>query len=221
MVYFICFVKQSFLKILIYNFQTGDILLFDGSDWNIPFGGFSFLIKYFTNSDWSHIGMIVKDPGDFTKKDMPKGLYLWESSFSLNDTEDHEIKIGVQLTPLENLINNYDGIIHWRKLNPGNVQITNEKLAEIHNLVHGKPYDVNPIDWFDALIEYKSTRSDSRYFCSAFVSRLYSFLGLINPDIDWTIIRPSSFSVENPDDNLHIKMINGASLGPEIEIKNS
>ena len=205
-----------------YNFQTGDILLFNNDHMFTPAGFFSWMIKYFTHSDWSHIGMIVKDPSDFTSHDppLPKGLYLWESSLDFDDSEDHKIKLAVQLVPLKERLESNRGIVHWRKLSTSRFQITNEKLREIHNMVHNKPYDLNPIDWFDALIEYKSTRHTSRYFCSALVARIYSFLGLIDPEIDWSIIRPSSFSMENEDDPEHITLIN-SSLGPEIEIQNN
>jgi hypothetical protein len=198
----------------IFNFETGDLLLFNGNDFSFPLGFFSFIIKLFTDSDWSHIGMIVKDP---TFGNLPKGVYLWQSSFEEN-AENGKMTLGVELTPIEKIIKEYDGIIHWRKLNSGNVKITNEKLEEIHNLVHNKPYDLNPFDWFDALIEHKSTRKTSRYFCSALIARIYSFLDLISPNIDWTIIRPSSFSQENPDDSTHIELINEAYLYPEIKI---
>ena len=40
-----------------------------------PTGIFSYLIKYFSHSDWSHIGIIVKDP-EFTDEKLEKGLYL-------------------------------------------------------------------------------------------------------------------------------------------------
>ena len=39
----------------------------------------SLLITYFTDSEYSHIGMIVRDP-DFTEKPL-KGIYLWQSSY--------------------------------------------------------------------------------------------------------------------------------------------
>lgn len=198
-----------------YNFETGDLLLFDRKSEFSFFGFFDWLIKYFTKSDYSHIGMIVKNP---SFANLPNGLYLWHSSLEENDAEDHKKKLGVQFTPLERIIKNYPGKLIWRKLNSGNVRITNDKLKEIHELVHGKPYDLNFIDWFDALIEHPSNRCTTRFFCSALIARIYSFLDLIGPNIDWSIIRPSSFSQENLKDPTHIILINGAYLYPEVEI---
>jgi hypothetical protein len=201
-----------------YNFETGDLLLFDGKSEFSFFGFFARLIKFFTKSDYSHIGMIVKNP---SFANLPDGLYLWHSSLEENDAEDHKTKLGVQFTPLERIIKNYHGKLFWRKLNPGNVRITNQKLKEIHNLVHDKPYDLNFIDWFDALIEHSTNRRTSRFFCSALVARIYSFLNLIDSNMDWSIIRPSSFSQENLKDPTHIFFINEAYLYPEVQINSS
>lgn len=196
-----------------FDFKTGDLLLFNGNHLLSPFGFFSYFIKLFTRSDWSHIGMIVKDP---PFGNLPKGIYVWQSSYDEN-AEDKKVELGVELTPLEEVLKKYKGIIHWRKLNLGNLKITNENLKDLHTLVHDKPYDVNPFDWFNALIQYDSGRKENRFFCSALVARIYSFLCLIDPKIDWSIIRPSDFSSEKN----KIKFINGVSLDAEIEIQNN
>jgi hypothetical protein len=164
--------------------------------------------------------MIVKDP-TFTDIKLPSGLYLWESSLESCDAEDHKVKLAVQLVPLKEKLDSFRGIVHLRKINYGHVHITEEKLREIHELVHGKPYDLSPIDWIEALFEYSTTPHTNRYFCSALIARIYSYLGFIDSGIDWSIIRPSSFSVENPEDSTHIVMLNESKLGEEIEIKNT
>ena len=72
--------------------ETGDILLFKENWW------FSRLIQYFTNSKYSHCGIIIKNP-NFTPIPL-RGLYLLESTGFIHtkDAEDHEHKFGVQLT---------------------------------------------------------------------------------------------------------------------------
>ena len=52
------------------------------------------LIQYFTGSDYSHVGIVLKDP---TFLDKPlKGLYLWESGAELSgDVPDNKFKLGV------------------------------------------------------------------------------------------------------------------------------
>ena len=44
-----------------FNLKTGDLLLFDFENY-LGFGFFSYLIKKITHSNYSHIGMILKDP---------------------------------------------------------------------------------------------------------------------------------------------------------------
>jgi len=203
------------------QFKTGDIVLFDNTHPFTSYDGIiSSLVKYFTKSEWSHIGMIVKDP-EFTDKKLDKGLYLWESNLELfKESEDNKIKMAVQIVPLRKMIEHFDGNVIWRKLDSGDVQITNDKLRTIHELVHGKPYDINPIDWIEAYLEHSANpQKVNRYFCSALVARIYSFLELIDPKINWSIIRPSSFSKENLDDKVHLTLINNAKLMDEIEIK--
>ena len=55
------------------NFNTGDLLLFNYDS----FSFISWIIKIFTNSQYTHIGMIVKDP-EFTNPPL-KGIFVWES----------------------------------------------------------------------------------------------------------------------------------------------
>jgi len=204
------------------KFKTGDLILFNNDHLTSPTGIFSYLIKFFTKSDWSHIGMIVKDP-DFTDNKLEKGLYLWQSSLEFfPEAEEHKIKLAVQLTPLRKMVEHFNGIAVWRQLVCGNIVITNQHLKEVHKLVHGKPYDLNPIDWIEAYIEHSpNPQKVKRFFCSALIARIYSYLGLIDSKINWSIIRPSSFSTQNIDDKTHINLINNAKLSDEIEIKNT
>ena len=91
-----------------------------------------------------------------------KGIYVWESSYhGIPDAEDDNIKFGVQIMPLDLYLKNYPGNveIYVRKC-PENAKslFTVSKLKKIHDKVHNKPYDLNPIDWFDA---YKHIHNNS------------------------------------------------------------
>ena len=44
------------------DLQTGDLILFSHKSEFTFFGIMSYLIKYFTKSKYTHIGMILKDP---------------------------------------------------------------------------------------------------------------------------------------------------------------
>jgi hypothetical protein len=96
--------------------KTGDLLLCDNLQQK-GLGLFGWLIKYGSQSDFSHIGVVVVNP-DFTYLDKPlKGVYVWQSGTSeIPDAEDGKIKIGVQLSPIIDFITTYKGKIYLRRL---------------------------------------------------------------------------------------------------------
>lgn len=82
-----------------FQLKTGDILLFDINESGL-LGLFNKAIKYFTNSHFSHVAMVLKDP-IFINKNL-KGYYIWESSWEGEaDPQDNKVKLGVQITPFE------------------------------------------------------------------------------------------------------------------------
>ena len=89
--------------------KTGDLILFSSNA-----SGFYNLVGYFikwgTHSNYTHIAMILKDP-DFVGKPL-KGLYVWESGWEDKpDPVDNKIKMGVQITPLEEIIKTYKKVL--------------------------------------------------------------------------------------------------------------
>ena len=58
------------VNMVISKCQTGDLLLYSSNNW------ISYLIEYFTSSQFSHISMIVKDPIYIDSK--LKGIYVLE-----------------------------------------------------------------------------------------------------------------------------------------------
>ena len=115
---------------LVYNFdnikdtlKTGDIILFD-SRASYPLRIFDWLVKLFANSNYNHIAMILKDPyfladvNSGTSKEMFKGLFVWESSWEGEpDPQDGKIKLGVQVTELEQVLKSNGGTAYIRRLN--------------------------------------------------------------------------------------------------------
>jgi len=271
--------------------KTGDLLLCDNLEQK-GLGLFGWLIKYGSQSDFSHIGMVVVNP-DFTYLDKPlKGVYVWQSGTSLiPDAEDGKRKIGVQLTPIIDFITTYKGKIYLRKLrvhftedvtennttivnvssvggivntiNKKNTFIntfsttfgyiysglsilkyllyksntpvessqdsldthrhqhyhignpfTHEKMKEIHDSVFNKPYDIVVRDWIEAYCKKDpDPQKISRFWCSALAAFIYTKVGLLDEKTDWSIIRPSFFSSENPELNRSILV--GAELSNE------
>lgn len=190
------------------DLKTGDIILFDAQNKGPFFWIVDKLIKLFTSSKYTHIGMILKDPIYFNEK--LEGLYVWESGWEgIPDPQDDKIKLGVQITPLEEMIDKFPGQIYIRKIECDLETYSNTfndiNLKKIHEIVHNKPYDLNPLDWIKALFrshdkEYKT----NTFWCSAFVGFIYNQLGIIDKDIDWTLLRPSDFSLEDNENHIEL-----------------
>jgi hypothetical protein len=274
--------------------KTGDLLLCDNLEQK-GLGLFGWLIKYGSQSDFSHIAMVVVNP-DFTYLDKPlKGVYVWQSGTAqIPDAEDGKRKIGVQLTPIIDFITTYKGKIYLRRLhvhfaedciennttmididvtdlnggggivNTNNLTtnrfintfsttfgyiysgfsilkylfyksnqptenkdehehkiyyhtknpFTHEKMKEIHDSVFNKPYDIVVRDWIEAYCKKDpDPQKISRFWCSALAAYIYTKVGLLDEKTDWSIIRPSFFSSENPDLNRSILI--GAELSNE------
>ena len=197
------------------NLRTGDIILFDSQDsgW---YGIMESWIKYFTSSNYSHVGMIIKEESIGFKNLDKNKIYIWQSGFENKpDPQDGRIKLGVQITDLDKLINRYKGTLHVRKLDCDNLEskriFNPDSLEKIHSQVYGKPYDMNIVDWLCAFCrtDYKPQKID-RFWCSAFIGYIYTKLNILTADTDWSIIRPSDFSVE--DKNKHLNYSNQIRL---------
>jgi len=193
------------------NLNTGDLILFSSNNTGL-FALFDKLIKLFTNSDYNHIGMVLKDPVYIDPK--LKGYYLYESSWEgTPDPADGKIKLGVQITPLEEAFKNNPGNAYLRKVIAKADTFSPEKVLDIYKKTNAKPYDLNPVDWIEAFFRidptFKFGKSD-RFFCSALVAYIYQQLGILQENTDWSIIRPSDFSIE--DDNRHIFFNEGFKL---------
>jgi len=206
-----------------YNFDTGDILLFHNnnnfSSWTSAFYSiFTNIITFFTQSKYSHIGIIIKDP-QFTTPPK-KGLYLLESSCeNIPDSENNEYKIGVQLQELDTILNEYiNGQVYWRKLNCIRDKIFYTRLAEAHNTVHNRPYDVIPTDWLKAVLHINTGNIHRKktFWCSALVAYIYVVWGFLKPETPWTLVSPKMLGTES--NNKHeVEFIN-CTIDKEIQI---
>jgi hypothetical protein len=175
------------------NWKTGDILLFSDKFSFNPINWFGKLIEFFTKSPYSHIGMIVRDP-IWIKKDL-KGLFLWESSYEgIPDPQDQKIKLGVQITNIDDILNQKNVYIWYKKINSPDNKFDVLNLMNIHSIVYDKPYDLIPIDWINTYFQNKhSSKKTNRFFCSAFVAFIYTKCGIIDENTNWSIVRPCDF----------------------------
>ena len=177
------------------NLKTGDLLLFNDHSGGI-FGAFTKLIKIGTHSNYSHIAMILKDPS-FIHPCL-KGTFVWESSWEGKpDPQDGNIKLGVQITPLKEIVDAYHGKdIFVRRVECEDSLFSPENLLKVHKVVYDKPYDIVPTDWIGALFRKDSRpQKTDRFWCSALIGYIYTKCGLLDENTDWSILRPSDFSL--------------------------
>ena len=197
-----------------YNLKTGDILLFDYEGGG-SMGIFSWLIKKATKSNITHVAMVLKDPVFINP--VLKGYYVWESGWEgTPDPQDGKVKFGVQITPLEEIIQSYkkkNGKIYVRRVTCPRDLFTIEKLLQIHEIVYNKIYDIIPKDWIEAMFRRDDNpQKTTRFWCSALVGYIYVQCDWLHPGTDWSIIRPSDFA-EN-----YLQYINEISLGELTEL---
>ena len=175
-----------------FNLKTGDILLFSYHGDSL----FSYLIKKFTHSKFTHVAMVLKDP-EFIHPSL-KGYYLWESGEENSpDPQDNKKKLGVQITPFEEIYQSYaktNSEIYLRKINSSK-KFSIEKLKEIHKVVYDKPYDLVPEDFYEALKHRdKEPQKTDRFWCSALLGYIYTKCNILNENTDWSILFPCDFS---------------------------
>jgi hypothetical protein len=185
------------------NLKTGDLIFFTGhtQGW---LSSFSSLIEYTTHSNFSHIAVILKDPTFISP--ILKGTYVWQSSWEGKpDPQDGKIKLGVQITPLKEVLETFkNSKVIVRTINCPNDTFTDEKLNEIHKVVYDKPYDIVPKDWIEALLRKDDKpQKTNRFWCSALVGYIYTKCGILRADTDWSIMRPNDFSLDGEFLNLN------------------
>ena len=180
------------------EFDTGDIILFQDNSTSTLLDYLAYLIQYFTDSKYSHVGMVVKDP--LIKGKIIKGLYLLESTGfdSMKDIESNKTKFGVQIVELKERLKLSNDTHYYRKLNiertPQFIDLYNKAYA----IVKDRPYDINPTDWCKAEFDLKkgNVQKTNTFFCSALVSFLFTALNLLPKTTDWTIMRPKDLGTE-------------------------
>ena len=190
--------------------KTGDLILFNYKAKGC-FGCFTNCIKWGTHSNYSHIGMILKDP-TYIKPHL-KGLFVWESSWEGHpDPQDNKLKLGVQITPLEEILFAYQGKghVYIRQVVCTPDCFTKEQLLKVHNIVYDKPYDLVIKDWVEAFFKKDdSPQKTDRFWCAALVGYIYTQVGILKKETDWSILTPADFSLDG--ENLKFNDVNKLS----------
>ena len=80
------------------------------------------------------------------------------------------------------------GKIFWREIIFDRNNVFLGRLIDAHSVVHNRPYDINPYDWFRAAfgIHLGPRHRLDTFWCSALVSYMYTRFGILNEDLDWT-----------------------------------
>lgn len=173
--------------------ETGDIILFSDTTFI-----FSRVIEWVTGTPFSHIGIVWKNPCIDGK--YYKGLHIFESvgMSDIRDVENGQFKFGVQIRPLEKVVEEYNGRVWVRQLSCVRDDTFLENLSRVHSRVHGVTYDLDPRDWFRVLfdIDVGDTIKTNEMFCSALVAFVYDQLGLLKDreNVKWSLVRPCDFS---------------------------
>jgi hypothetical protein len=164
--------------------KTGDILLCSGN------GLFSQLIQDFTNSEWSHIGMLIKFP-------ILDILMVAESMEG----------VGVRIYPLSKYLEKYDGkLAIFRHSNFNNDGFDESKLLRLVFERQGDKYDKNEIariffrnlrHWFfmDKIFKFKNKIvKNSKDICSEFIAYIFIKFKIEPPYSSFGVITPSDFA---------------------------
>ena len=140
--------------------ETGDLLLFESTPKKYNyFFLFDYLIKKFTNSKFTHCAVVLKNP-KFFNKNLDDGIYIWESGIEpTNDVEDNKKKFGVQITKFDDYIKYWGSETkfytrQWKINKTLKDKIFSDINLKILNAcVYDKPYDINPFDWVEGLLQ--------------------------------------------------------------------
>lgn len=204
------------LERLMSDCDTGDLILYNTKCW------YSKFIEYFSDSIYSHIGIILKDPTFINEK--MKGLYVLESSYEdIADSNTGERIWGVQIIPLDYVINQYKtgsmGDLYYRKLDSDKNEEFYTNLKKSINEVEGDKYNLNPVDWCKALfkINHGDNHKKDTFWCSALVAYIYVSIGYLDEGIPWTILPPKAFSYYENISNPTLTYVN-CKLHPEQKI---
>ena len=187
------------------SLKTDDVVLFSGK------GGISTGIKWFTNSKWSHVGMVLRLPEW-------DAVMLWESTTLSNivDVESGKERKGVQIVPLSERVRKYKGEASIRVLD---IEQTPEMLKELSLLraeIKGRPYEKDKIELIKAAYDgpLGENKEDlSSLFCSEMVAEAYQRMGLLSEKKPSNEYTPKDFS-----DAGKLKLLKG-KLGSEIVIE--
>jgi hypothetical protein len=174
------------------DLDTGDILLWSSDSF------FSRLIQTFCKSTWSHVGMVVKFPGDL--------LMLWES------TLDDQLS-GVRLTPLSQSLCDTVAV---RKMHIERTPHLFEAIMKVRKELNGRPFESDLMQMlcagYDGPFGHNNTDLTS-LFCSELIAETLIRVGILDSEKPSNEYTPKDFSSEA---SAPLRLLNNVSLDKEI-----
>lgn len=175
--------------------KTGDILLFSGK------GGISDGIKFFTLSNWSHVGMIYRfdDPLD------PLGsIFCWESTTlsDISDADTGKLTKGVQRVELSERLEKCFAKGYQISIRQLSKPLTIDMITRLNAFRHevsGRPYEKSKIELIKSAYDGifgKNNEDLSSLFCSELVAEAYQHMGLLSESRSSNEFTPKDFSSE-------------------------
>jgi len=209
--------KKINIKELLKVCNTGDLILFQGKSIISEF------IKLSTNSVWTHIGIIIKDPTFI--KNCKKGIYLYvaDGAYEIDKPSNNKL-IGVQLVDLEDKLKNYEGTFYYRKLETAQNKKEMMKIFKVvYNTEYHKFYDWLPQNWLATFLAIHNLENISdiisnprhldKMFCSSLVAYTYTQWNFLKKDTEWSFTTPQFFAdVNNLENNSFLEPIKKISL---------
>lgn len=165
-----------------HKMKTGDVIAFSGK------GHFSNIIKGYTDSDISHVGIVYSAHNIRGKQ----RIKIMESTTlnSIADCDTGEFVKGVQKQFLSDRLASYDGQAYWYKLKPALDSKRQLFMLQWLSDKHGKkvPYDTlqaigSAADKLDFL-GFENEPDFSSLFCSELVCKGLQIAGVVDENIN-------------------------------------
>lgn len=189
--------------------NTGDVVLFAGK------GFVSGIVKFFSRSKWSHVGIIVKS------NDLNMVL-IWESTglSKVKDMDTGKLVLGVQTVTLSDRLDEYKGEAWVRQYDGRVTKKMIAALAEFRRESKGKPYEKNYWQLAKSLLDFSWLRPNkkdvSSLFCSELVAESLQRMGLVATDLPSNEFTPRDFA-DGGDFEKHL--VKGAKFKKAIKLK--
>lgn len=199
------------LSALAPGLKTGDVLLFSGRS-HVSEG-----IKYLTASNWSHVGLLYRDPAT-------DELDVWEagSRADMIDLDTGGLHRGVRRVRLTDRLAVYDGEAFVRPLAK---PLDRDRLAVLETMrteLRGRAYEDSLLEM--VLAAYDGPFGDnapdlSTVFCSELVAEALHRLGVVAPERPANEYMPSDFCGRPGPQREPLTFLDGYGLGEEIAIE--